>query len=277
VGDKDWEAVRREPDPIKRGRMATDLLGVYQQRSTELARLRRAAIEEARDLLGGNYADVARAFGLTKGRITQIRSSAPPVHRAFFGVGPLTVALPGRIVEGRRDLVIAAEDDHTGNYLIEELNRLAFSTHRVVLDPREDWRPAGDAVVICGPASAPVGAALMADDPRLAMRQGDDGLWRIVDRRTSEQFVSPMDEADPAHADHAYIARHATGGGTIVHIAGLHALGSIGAARYLVDEAPRLFATLGETAFSMAVTSRFVRLEPVDLATLIQPQKWPDQ
>ncbi|MFC7660888.1 helix-turn-helix domain-containing protein [Pseudonocardia benzenivorans] len=56
----------------------------------ELARLRRAAIEEARDQLGGSYTEVAKAFGLTKGRITQIRNSAPPAHRAFFGVGPST-------------------------------------------------------------------------------------------------------------------------------------------------------------------------------------------
>lgn len=73
-------------------------------RSVELARIRRDAIEEARDQLGGSYTEVARAFGLTKSRITQIRSSAPPAHRAFFGVGPLDIALPGRRIFGRDDL-----------------------------------------------------------------------------------------------------------------------------------------------------------------------------
>ena len=73
--DDEFHALRLEPDPVRRGRRATDLLATYQQRSVELARIRRAAVEEARDQLGGSYTEVARAFGLTKGRITQIRSS----------------------------------------------------------------------------------------------------------------------------------------------------------------------------------------------------------
>ena len=43
----DFDAVRNDPDPIRRGRRATALLSIYQQRATELARLRREAIEEA--------------------------------------------------------------------------------------------------------------------------------------------------------------------------------------------------------------------------------------
>jgi len=75
--DDEFEAVRRDPDPIRRGQRATSLLTTYQQRSTELARLRKAAIEEAHQQHGLSYTEIATRLGITKGRITQIRSDAP--------------------------------------------------------------------------------------------------------------------------------------------------------------------------------------------------------
>lgn len=76
---------------------------------------------------------------LTKRRITQIRSSAPAAHRAFYGVGPLDVALAGRRLLERDDLVIAAEDDAAGGVLTAEVERLAFVTARSIIDPRGEW------------------------------------------------------------------------------------------------------------------------------------------
>lgn len=272
--DDDFASLRDDPDPVRRGRRATALLAIYQQRSTELARLRRAAIEEARDLLGGSYTEVAKAFGLTKGRITQIRSTAPPAHRAFFGVGPLDIALPGRIIRERDDLVIAAEDDATGAHLLVELEKLSFITNRVILDPREEWEPTGDAVVVCGPASAHIGHKLMSEDPVLRMTLGDGAQWFIVDEATGKRYLSPLDEAAPSRADHAYIARHRWGNHVIVHIAGLHALGSIGAAHHITDTIADLFADFGDSEFSMAVTTEFDGLTPKPSKILVPPRRW---
>lgn len=271
----EFDAVRHDPDPVSRGRRATDLLAVYQQRSAELARLRRVAIDQARDLLGGSYVDVARAFGLTKGRITQIRQTAPPAERAFFGVGPLTVAVPGRLLAGRQELLIASEDDLTAELLLGELGRLAFVTERYRIDPRETWEPAGDAVVVCGPASAHVGRALLAADPVLDMnRDPTDGRWRIVNRATGERFGSPMDDDEPARADVAYLARHQQGSRVVVHIAGVHALGSVGAAYYLVGALPGLYRDLGESSYSLAVSAEFEEKKPTQINVLIPPQTW---
>jgi hypothetical protein len=273
--DKEFEALRREPDPVARGRRATELLATYQQRSIELARIRRAAIEEARDQLGGNYSEVARAFGLTKGRITQIRNGAPPAHRAFFGVGPLTIALPGRRLLARDDVVIAAEDDAVGGIMTAEAERLAFATERLIIDPREEWEPKGDAIVVCGPASAHVGHVLMAADPAIGMGIGDGPKWYLVDKTTGAAYASPMDDADkPRRADPAYIARHASPDHTVVHIAGLHALGSIAAAQYVVDHLPDLWAEFGDRSFSMAVTAEFDAMSPTAISVLIPPRAW---
>jgi hypothetical protein len=273
--EDEFDLLRGEPDPVARGRRATELLVRYQQRSTELARIRRAAIEEARDQLGGSYTEVARAFGLTKGRITQIRSGAPPAHRAFFGVGPLEIALPGRRILSRDDLVIAGEDDAVGALLTAEAERLAFVTERLIIDPREEWEPERDAVVVCGPASAHIGNMLMSADPVLGMGIGDGAKWSIVDKTTGERHASPMDnEEDPRRADHAYIARHARDGKVVIHIAGLHALGSVGAAHYLTEHLADLWAEFGDTSFSMAVTGEFDSMQPKITSVLVPARPW---
>ncbi|OLL74915.1 hypothetical protein Ae168Ps1_3312 [Pseudonocardia sp. Ae168_Ps1] len=274
--DDEFHALRLELDPVRRGRRATDLLATYQQRSVELARLRKAAIEEARDQLGGSYTEVARAFGLTKGRITQIRSSAPPAHRAFFGVGPLDIALPGRRLLDREDVVIATEDDATGVHLTEEAERLAFSVERLIIDPREEWEPERDAIVVCGPASAHVGNMLMQRDPLLTMSLGDGARWAITDRESGERFLSPMDDPEPRRADVAYLARHAMpSGAVVVHIAGIHALGSVGAAHYLGEHVAELWSEFGDSSFSMAVSGTFDALSPTALDVLVPPRRWP--
>lgn len=274
--DDEFHALRLEPDPVRRGRRATDLLATYQQRSVELARLRRAAIEEARDQLGGSYTEVARAFGLTKGRITQIRNTAPPAHRAFFGVGPLEIALPGRRLLQRDDLVIATEDDATGAHLTDEAERLSFTVERQIIDPRQEWEPTHDAIVVCGPASAHVGNLLMQSDPFLAITIGDGPRWGITDQETGKRYLSPMDDPEPRRADVAYLARHAMpSGAVVIHIAGVHALGSIGAAQYLTDHVADLWSELGEGSFSMVVGGEFDGLTPTALDVLVPPRRWP--
>lgn len=274
--DDEFHALRLEPDPVRRGRRATDLLATYQQRSVELARIRRAAVEEARDQLGGSYTEVARAFGLTKGRITQIRSSAPPAHRAFFGVGPLEIALPGRRLLDRDDLVIAAEDDATGVHLTDEAERLSFAVERRIIDPLQEWEPTTDAIVVCGPASAHVGNMLMQRDPLFTMSIGDGARWGIVDRESGERFLSPMDDPEPRRADVAYLARHVMpSGAVVVHIAGVHALGSVAAAHYLGDHLADLWAEPGDTTFSMVVAGTFDGSTPTSLDVLVPPRRWP--
>ena len=75
----DLDLIRRDPDPIRRGRRASELLKVYERRVAELADLRRAAIEHAHQERGMSYTEIATALGLTKGRITQIRQTPPRI------------------------------------------------------------------------------------------------------------------------------------------------------------------------------------------------------
>jgi hypothetical protein len=59
-----------------------------------------------------------------------------------------------------------------------------------------------------------------------------------------------------------------------VHLAGLHALGSIAAAHYLTEHLPDLYAQFGDRSFSMAVTGDFKGLNPTELSVLIPARAW---
>lgn len=139
---------------------------------------------------------MVRAFSLTKGRITQVRNSASPPHRAFFGVGPRDIAVVGRRIAERPELVIAAKDDVLGLHVDAEAEALAFTTERVIIDPADDWRPVRDSVVMCGPLSAPIGRMLLDEDPVIGVRK-TEGPWVIVDKTTGDTYTSPMDTAEP--------------------------------------------------------------------------------
>jgi hypothetical protein len=268
-----FEAVRREPDPLQRARRALELHTVYKQRVVELSRLRRAAIEDAYRS-GMSYTDIAGALGVTKGRITQIRSNSPAAERAFFGVGPVTVALPVRYgVTDRERPLIAAEDTETAARVEQVLASLSLATARQMLEPTSTSPPAGDAVVICGPKSAPVGASLLAEDPRLGMVQAD-GRWWINVHAEGKRHGSPIDASPAQSSDLAYIARHILAGRVVVHIAGLHAIGSLGAIEYISRTLPELFADQGETEFSLAIRCTFNGLKIASTELAAGPFPW---
>lgn len=269
-----FESVRREPDPIKRGRRATELLTQYQQRTTELARLRRAAVEQAHQESGLSYTEIAAAFGLTKGRITQIRNTAPTRERAFFGVGPVMIGVPWRYQTTDRERpLIAAEDAATGDTLQQLLESLALTTTREQIQPDRATLPPGDVVLICGPKSAPVAAQLIGKDPALSF-VSDNGRWFIQRTDTGERLASPSDDAPSTNADLAYVARHEVDDRVIVHIAGLHAIGSLGAAIHVQHHLAELFKQLEGRSASFVVRVEYDGLSVTNSATVAGPFPW---
>jgi hypothetical protein len=273
-GPDEFDDVRRDPDPIRRGRRATELLTLYQQRAAELARLRRAAIEDAHHSRGMSYTQIAAAMGITKGRISQIRGTAPPPERAFFGTGPVSVGVPLRhgITDRQRPL-IAAEDAQTGEEITRLLTGYALAVTRYQIEPDTTSPPPGDAVVVCGPKSAPVGAALLARDGALDMRE-DAGRWWIVQRSKRERYGSPADEPAPVSADLAYVGRHQHGNHVAVHIAGIHAIGSLGAVHYLATHLAELFTQAGDTSFSLVIRASYDGLAITGTTLAAGPFTW---
>ncbi|HEY6747950.1 MAG TPA: sigma-70 family RNA polymerase sigma factor [Mycobacteriales bacterium] len=254
-GDDEFESVRRETDPRRQGRRATALLAIYQQRMVELARLRREDMRMLQ-LEGLSYAAVATEFGLSKGRIGQITQTAPPAERALFGVGPVTVALPLGPGGERALPVIASEDALAYDRLVAFLRELLLAVEQLRIPVDGAWTPGGDVIAICGPKSSPVSAAALARDPLLDFREEPDGRWVIADRHDGTRYRSPLDDGQDGR-DIAYLGRlPVAGGGTMLLIAGVHALGSVGAVDYLVGHAAELYRQVGERTFSMITASR---------------------
>jgi hypothetical protein len=249
-------------------------LGVYQQRSTELARLRKRAIEEAHRARGLSYTEIADLLGISKGRVTQIRQNAPAAERAFFGVGPVAVGIPYRYqVTDRNRPLIAAEDSKTSEQVQHLLRELAFTVTPYEIEPERERPPAGDAVVICGPKSAPVGAWLMSRDPVLGMTK-QSGRWWIEHCPTGDLFGSPFDDAKSTSSDVAYVARHREQGRVIVHVAGIHAIGSLGAAHYLTGHLPDIFAQTDRASCSFVVRCAYDGLTIMGSDLLAGPYTW---
>ncbi|MBW0088980.1 hypothetical protein I4I73_06830 [Pseudonocardia sp. KRD-184] len=270
----DFDAVRRDPDPIRRGRRATELMSIYQQRAAELARLRREAIEEAHQGSGLTYTEIAAALGITKGRVTQIRSGAPARERVFFGVGPVHVGVPLREgTDSRMRSYVDAADLATQQDTATLLGTLALAAEPFTIEPEGTTLPGGDVVMICGPKSAPIGAELLDGDPRLGM-VNDVGRWWIEDKTTEERFGSPMSEHPAGDEDLGYLSRRMDGDRVIVHIAGIHSPGSRGVVHYLAHHLAELHSTVGSDSFSLAVRCRLDGLTVVDSEPLTGPHRW---
>lgn len=253
--DDEFESVRRESDPRRLGRRATELLALYQQRTIELARLRREGMRRLQEEEGLSYAAVAAEFGLSKGRIGQITQTAPPAERGLFGVGPVSIAVPLRPGGERALPVIASEDALAYERLAAYLRDLLFPVEQVRIPVGGDWTPRGDVVAICGPKSSPVTAAALAADPVLDFRQLSCGRWAIVERAGGRVFGSPVDDGVPG-CDVAYLGRLPVPGGSVLLVAGVHALGSVGAVDWLVRHAAELYREVGGGPFSLVTASR---------------------
>lgn len=237
-GTSEFEQARSEPDPIQRGRRATELITLYQQRAAELARLRKEAIEEAH-LKGLSYTEIAELLGITKGRISQIKSGAPPAERAFFGVGPVAVGIP------RRDTETGATDfdagDRAARQLVEKvLARLSLASSRFEIAPDAEDVPAGDTVMICDPGSAPVAQHLLAEDGALELEKVD-GEWCLVEKATGRRYTAPVATDAEDRTDIGFLGRHEEDGRVIVHIAGMTSMGSHGVAHWLDSNVSGLY------------------------------------
>lgn len=248
--------VRRVKDPLTRAKLASRTITESQQVEIELARLRREAIEEA--AAGGHsYTAIADEIGLSRGRVSQIRSDGPPLERVLFGVGPIQVGIPLRPVEGRELPVVASEDIQSRDQLTDQLLDFGFVVERSDIDPRRPWQPeAPDLVAICGPKSSPTIIEALTNDPVMRFEPDETGRWVIEDRDSGTTHVSPMDDETPMPADIAYLGRvQFDKARDLFLIAGVHAIGSLGAVHWLSTNMPWLYGQVGLGNFSMVIAS----------------------
>lgn len=253
MSDAAFEAVRRESDPVERARLAGQLIVLFEQHAVELARLRREAIEEALEAGLVSSPTLCEELGFSQSRLAQIRKFAPTAERALFGVGPVEIWIPERRLGDGQQRVVAAEDQDAGEKVRDLLTRLQLSASvRHIPVDDSDWAPQHDAVVICGPEVSPVVRAWLDRDPVATFVQRE-ALWRILIRAEDRELASPLETGEPT--DLAYLSKVTDEQGRArVHLAGIHALGSLAAVEWLDQHTKELWRTMRDRDFTAVIS-----------------------
>jgi len=168
--------------------------------------------------------------------------------------------------------LLAAEDVAASDVAAHLLSDLGFTTSLQQIKPEDELLPGGDLFIICGPKSASAAALLIEQDPLLNIIDSD-GHWSIIERTTGAMFQSPTDLYGD-NSDIAYLSRRVESGRVITHVAGLHAIGSLGAVTHLQSSADVIYGSVGERSFSLIVASRYDGLAILETETRYGPQRW---
>lgn len=251
------DRVAQIKDHSVRVRAAVDLMAQLQAGVVETARMRRESISWLRNN-GYSMADVARLMGVSRARVAQLKEAGPPPERIFLGIDHVQIAVPQR--PGEREYV-ALEDSATGQQLVTLAHSMQLASDVEYIPTSGELDLNRDSlIIVCGPKTSPVTATALAADPRLSFETIPDGRWALTDRRTGERFTSPSDDPDhPKAADVAYLGRlpRPDRKGTFLLIAGVHAIGSLGVATYLVENIADLYEQASTRQFSMVISSTF--------------------
>lgn len=251
------DAVRHGP-AVKRAREAGQLIERVSMVSNELSRLRREAIEELLD--GGmTKAQVARELGLDPSRISRIVRSGIPPERALLSSdgGPVTVALGSKLAQvgdGRPNDMISRDAAEAYDTLRAALEHYGVGCSREIVPAPGLIELNRERLIVLGsPKVLPIVGQIMASDPHFAFDV--DATGRHLVEMGDEPVIhrSPQDRGEPG--DVAYIGRlpRPDGRGTFLYLAGIHAAGTHGAARYLVDHVAELYSTVRDRLFSLLV------------------------
>ncbi|MEU8158117.1 helix-turn-helix transcriptional regulator [Micromonospora sp. NPDC048986] len=250
-------------DPAERVKQATTLIETYQALiNDDIGPIRREALKELISS-GLNQTEVGEKVGMTRARIGQILSSGPRPERAFLGTGNvLTIAVGGKEESGRTDGSASAMMSRGASDAYGILAELARSLG-LKPQPVEIVAPPGHVdlnrpglIVLCGPRLLPFVGQVLGADPKYGFVEDATGNY-LIDRETGTEYRSPADSG--VSTDYAYVGRlpRPDGKGTFLYLAGIHAAGTKGAARYVEANLESLWKDHKTRRFSGLVECRY--------------------
>lgn len=255
---KDLTAVEALADARERALTAHKLIDEHQAAIAELSRVRRASLEE---LLEGNMtqSQLAEMLDMSRSRISQLLSAGTRPERAFLGAGRVTLAIGGKFEVGRSDPGAVLSAEAFGAYeILAELARSVGldAAYEVVPPPGHVHLNRPNLVVLTNPRLLPFLSQVMEADPHLRYVEDEKG-WFIKEPETGKEYRSPRDEGE--FADYGYLGRlpRPDGKGSFLYIAGTHAQGTLGTARYVVDNLPELFREVKNRRFSAVILCKY--------------------
>jgi hypothetical protein len=248
-------------DPVERAKRANDVISEHQTLINDVAQVRRAALEEM-ITAGMSQTEIGKKLGMTRARVGQLLSAGPRPERAFLGGGTIiTIAAGGKPDSGKRDSQPKALVSGEAMAAYERIAELA-RTLGLKPAPVEVVAPPGNVnlnrpglIVLGGPRILPFVGQILEADLHLGFGEDDSGRF-LFDRMEDREYRSPLDTG--GHGDYAYIGRlpRPDGRGTFLYLAGIHALGTKGAAHYIEANIDRLYKDMTTRRFSVLIECR---------------------
>lgn len=254
----DLQALAETTDPADRAKRASSLIDDHQARIGELSRIRREALDEMVSQ-GLTQTQIADLIGMTRSRVGQLLSSGPRPERAFLGSGTLTVAVGGKHEAGKAKPgpVVSAEAFAAYQKLADVAQSYGLkSEYEVVPPPGMVQLNRTNLIVVCSPRLLPFVGQVLESDTNLGFREDEQG-WYLVDHRTNETYRSPMDAGE--NCDYAYIGRlpRPDARGSFLYLAGIHSVGTEGAAHFLESHLEELYREVKTRRFSLLISCQY--------------------
>ena len=124
------------------------------------------------------------------------------------------------------------------------------------------------------PAHLPgIAGTALASDPVLSFTTDKTGRYVIVDKMSGEQFTSGMDDDPRTPRDVAYVGRLRYSSGSMLLIAGIHAIGSVGAIHYLSTHDAEIYADVGDGCWSTVIGSQHDEISIIESEIACPPRR----
>lgn len=253
------ETVRTGPAK-DRAIFAGELIDRLASVSSELSRIRREALEEMKTESKSN-AQIAREINLDPSRVSRILTKGTPPERALLSPqgDPVTIALGSKLEVGRTDPSDMISRDAANAYDLLKDSLSAYgvqATREVVPSPGLVDLNRENLIVIGSPKVLPLLSQVLGADPVYTFSEDEWGR-HLLNKETREVYRSPKDMGKSA--DYAYVGRlpRPDGQGTFLYLAGIHAPGTNGAARYLIDNLAEVYRAVRTRRFSVLVEAEY--------------------
>lgn len=249
-----------EADAMTRARQASELAARYGAVIAELSRIRREALNEL-VASGMNQTAIGRELGMSRSRVGQLLGTGPRPERALIAQGPITVAIGGKVENrdrGGDPSAVVSQESLAAYHVIQDLagSYQLDCGYELVPPPGMLDLNRDSLVVIGSPRLLPLVGQVMESDPNHVFKQGARG-WFLFDRANDKTLRSPADSGESA--DYAWLGRLPTpsGNGSFLYLAGIHAMGTIGAAHYLADHVEDLYKQVRTKRWSVIIRSNY--------------------